>query len=65
MSNFHSLEVVGRGSATQLQVGENLTIQRYIITAILTIKVNIMDFSNGINMLLFITNPSGCKFRFN
>ena len=24
MSNFHSLEVVGRGSETQLQVGENL-----------------------------------------
>ena len=23
-SNFHSLEVVGRGSETQLQVGENL-----------------------------------------
>ena len=24
MSNFHSLEVVGRGSETQLQVSENL-----------------------------------------
>ena len=24
MSNFHSLEVVGRGSETQLQVDENL-----------------------------------------
>ena len=24
MSNFHPLEVVGRGSETQLQVGENL-----------------------------------------
>ena len=24
MSNFHRLEVVGRGSDTQLQVGENL-----------------------------------------
>ena len=24
MSNFHSLEVVGRGSETQFQVGENL-----------------------------------------
>ena len=24
ISNFHSLEVVGRGSETQLQVGENL-----------------------------------------
>ena len=24
MSNFHSSEVVGRGSDTQLQVGENL-----------------------------------------
>ena len=23
VSNFHSLEVVGRGSKTQLQVGEN------------------------------------------
>ena len=25
MSNFHPLEVVGRGSETQLQVGEKLT----------------------------------------
>ena len=24
MSNFHPLEVAGRGSETQLQVGENL-----------------------------------------
>ena len=24
MNNFHPLEVVGRGSETQLQVGENL-----------------------------------------
>ena len=24
LSDFHSLEVVGRGSETQLQVGENL-----------------------------------------
>ena len=24
MSNFHSLEIVGPGSETQLQVGENL-----------------------------------------
>ena len=24
MSNFHSLKVVGRGSETELQVGENL-----------------------------------------
>ena len=24
VNNFHSLEVVGRGSETQLQVGENL-----------------------------------------
>ena len=26
MSNFQPLEVVGRGSETQLQVGENLTL---------------------------------------
>ena len=26
MHNFHPLEVVGRGSETQLQVGENLTL---------------------------------------
>ena len=26
MNNFHALEVVGRGSETQLQVGENLNI---------------------------------------
>ena len=30
MSNFHSLEVVGRGSETQLQVGENLNMIRNI-----------------------------------
>ena len=24
MSNFHSLQVVGRGSETQIQVGENI-----------------------------------------
>ena len=31
MSNFHPLEVVGRGSETQLQVGDNLNslIQRF------------------------------------
>ena len=31
MSNFHPLEVVGRGSEPQLQVGENLSylIQRF------------------------------------
>ena len=28
-SNFYSLEVVGRGSETQLQVGENLFFQMY------------------------------------
>ena len=27
MSNFHSLEVVARGSETQIQVGENLNIE--------------------------------------
>ena len=26
MSNFHPLEVAGRGSETQLQVGENLNV---------------------------------------
>ena len=31
MSNFHPLEVVGRGSETQLQVGENLN---YLISAL-------------------------------
>ena len=28
-NNFHPLEVVGRGSKTQLQVGENLTLFRH------------------------------------
>ena len=27
MSNFHRLEVVGRGGDTQLQIGENLILQ--------------------------------------
>ena len=27
MSNYHSLEVVGRGRETQLQVGEKLTLK--------------------------------------
>ena len=33
MSNFHPLEVVGRASETQLQVGENLNylIQRFMV----------------------------------
>ena len=31
MSNFHSLEVVGRGSETQLQVGKDLS---YLISFI-------------------------------
>ena len=30
MSNFQPLEVVGRGSETQLQVGENLNELTYI-----------------------------------
>ena len=32
MSNFHALEVVSRGSETQLQVGENLTYRPQILT---------------------------------
>ena len=33
MSNFHLLEVVGRGSDTQLQVGENLN---YLILGVIS-----------------------------
>ena len=35
MGNFHPLEVVGRGSGTQLQVGENLN---YLIFSVLRVK---------------------------
>ena len=31
MSNFHPFEVVGRGSETQLQVGENLMFNVIVI----------------------------------
>ena len=45
MSNFHSLEVVGRGSETQLQVRENLN---YSINAVrvnpLTAKLFKLNF---------------------
>ena len=30
MSNFHPLEIVGRGSETQVQVGENLPKPQYV-----------------------------------
>ena len=36
MSNFHPLEVVDRGSETQLQVGEKLTQQNKSVSANLT-----------------------------
>ena len=34
MSNFHPLEVVGRGSETQLQVGEKVADMTYHISVI-------------------------------
>ena len=44
MSNFHPLEVVGRGSETLLQVGENKLIQqdnlmrRFLLSYILRVR---------------------------
>ena len=43
MSNFHPLEVVGRGSETQLQVGENLN---YLI--------QLFNHVNGLTLILKI-----------
>ena len=43
MSNFHPLEVVGRGSGTQLQVGENLN---YLI--------QLFNHVNGLTLILNI-----------
>ena len=42
MNNFHPLEAVGRGSETQLQVGENLNCIYYIFLALqgLTYQAN-------------------------
>ena len=34
MTNFHRFDVVGRGSETQLQVGENLNFIYYISLAL-------------------------------
>ena len=31
MSNFHPLEIVGRGSETQLHVGENLGLTNIVV----------------------------------
>ena len=60
MSNFHPLEVVGRGSETQLQVGENLNsiIQRfkgYTVCDILLNSANdlILEMSIFININTF------------
>ena len=44
MDNFHSLEVVCRGSETQLQVGENYLIYRFkgyytIVDRLITMRV--------------------------
>ena len=38
MSNFHQLEVVGRGSETQFQVGENLNSTGYMVRTYLISK---------------------------
>ena len=46
MCNFHPLEVVGRGSETQLQVGENLN---YFFS---------VRVSGGHNLTLILCNKS-------
>ena len=63
MSNFHQLEVVGRGSETQLQVGENL---KKITLGVSHVKPLLILPPNGaetmkhtIMLYLFLTNI-GC-----
>ena len=46
MSNFHQIEVVGRGSETQLQVGENRIIK--IGTQRVDIRLNFISHSKRI-----------------
>ena len=45
MSNFHPLEVVGRGSETQLQVGGNLNKMTYTRSQINLYRMFFVDFS--------------------
>ena len=52
INNFHPLEVVGRGSETQLQVGKNLN---------KTIKIN--QIKNNKKDLVFILNTVKWEFR--
>ena len=44
MSNFHPLEVVGRGSETQLKVGEHLNCVSYIYLALSGLIIIISTF---------------------
>ena len=41
MGNFHALEVVGRGSETQLQVGENLNLTQQVMGFDLLCRPNV------------------------
>ena len=45
ISNFHPLEVVGRGSQTQLQVGEKLNVTMYSVS-LSRIKYIFFNFLN-------------------
>ena len=48
MSNFQPLEVVGRGSETQLQVAENLS---------KSTGLNEFDYQKGYNMRIIFFHP--------
>ena len=54
MGNFHQLEVVGRGSETQLQVGENLYFTTWHFTGrpILKTPGNIIAVSPVLSLCL-------------
>ena len=52
INNFHPLEVVGRGSETQLQVGKNLN---------KTVKIN--QIKNNNKDFVFILNTVKWEFR--
>ena len=60
VSNFHPLEVVGRGSETQLQMGENLN---YFISAGLTFLPVYLSL-NHVNLTNSLLNAKARAFPF-
>ena len=57
MSNFHPLEVVGRGSETQLQVGENLNyfkIIRVKTVCLSSVRYNLFELTSFFVQSIFV-----------